>query len=79
MFISDHRPDEEGIKTETQCAASGLRPISDHRPDEEGIKTPGVAPGPCASEFQTTDLMKKGLRQIRETPLDLRPLFRPQT
>ena len=37
--------------------------LSDHRPDEEGIKTDPVELMPDGGGFQTTDLMKKGLRR----------------
>ena len=36
--------------------------LSDHRPDEEGIKTSLAIRGSFTRIFQTTDLMKKGLR-----------------
>ena len=54
--------------------------LSDHRPDEEGIKTsPGLWSG-VAGSFQTTDLMKKGLRQMRFLAmLSVSVTFRPQT
>ena len=36
--------------------------VSDHRPDEEGIKTGDPRFTRSTAKFQTTDLMKKGLR-----------------
>ena len=70
MRVSDHRPDEEGIKTGCRRRSGTGGPLSDHRPDEEGIKTKQV--GVCAHPllFQTTDLMKKGLRP-RSEPLSV--------
>ena len=41
------------------------RVVSDHRPDEEGIKTGSATLGRAPARFQTTDLMKKGLRPCR--------------
>ena len=65
MPLSDHRPDEEGIKTPLWGRLPARRQVSDHRPDEEGIKTATLDPPPPPQAFQTTDLMKKGLRLIR--------------
>ena len=63
--LSDHRPDEEGIKSALMRKLQASSLLSDHRPDEEGIKR--FAGGWFAGGwfFQTTDLMKKGLRGIR--------------
>ena len=42
--------------------------LSDHRPDEEGIKTVRMLCFPSRVCFQTTDLMKKGLRRSNSPP-----------
>ena len=78
-MLSDHRPDEEGIKTVSAESESTELYLSDHRPDEEGIKTAAACRMPRAAPFQTTDLMKKGLR-LRDFA-DWRAAwhFRPQT
>ena len=53
--------------------------VSDHRPDEEGIKTCSGRFLAAGGYFQTTDLMKKGLRPELFSEFSYGFLFRPQT
>ena len=73
--FSDHRPDEEGIKTDQSGARRRAMRVSDHRPDEEGIKTSAPRQSLPFRTFQTTDLMKKGLRRTPASPPGAPPSF----
>ena len=62
VIISDHRPDEEGIKTPT---GTPIRPGDGFQTTDlmkKGLRPAAIRPAPPAIRFQTTDLMKKGLR-----------------
>ena len=52
---------KKGLRRLPGRHAGSLR-LSDHRPDEEGIKTAAEMRMSESHRFQTTDLMKKGLR-----------------
>ena len=77
--FSDHRPDEEGIKTMATGTPSTRDWVSDHRPDEEGIKTTVERVMTAARELSDHRPDEEGIKTLSEGPLHAMHSFRPQT